>query len=224
MGTGSKGHNIAGANPLLRYARSSNGAISIVALALLCAGFGAGFMVAKNNPGGTAEANAAAVAALRRKTQEVASEEVAWAVEDSAQVINHAAVEEFMASLNKDRLLRIADNHRATYANGKPFPHLAFDDVFPLSMVREVEKEVPEDQVGEDGCYKGVPKNKCYKHERSFKKSGIAQDDLMGPHTRIFMVSCAARDKILVACLLLSLLSAKYILHSIKTTGYAQEC
>jgi 2OG-Fe(II) oxygenase superfamily len=96
-------------------------------------------------------------------------------------------IKELLYSMNKERLNRIAENHRAKYLANAPFPNMAFDGLFPEAIVRAVEKEIPENNFDENGCYKGAPRNKCYLHDKSFKKTGLAQDDLMGPYTRVFM-------------------------------------
>jgi len=91
-------------------------------------------------------------------------------------------VEELYRSISPQRLKKIAQTHRAHYANAIPFPHIAIDNIFPDSILQKVIDEHPESALDGKGCLKG---QSCFRESRQNLKSAIDVEEKMGIYTRV---------------------------------------
>jgi Rps23 Pro-64 3,4-dihydroxylase Tpa1-like proline 4-hydroxylase len=90
--------------------------------------------------------------------------------------------------MNRDRLRKIASQHKQNYAHNRPFPSQVFDDIFPRRILLKIAQEHPESSL-EDGCLPGETNEGCKSGtvEGQKNKSKIDNDKNMGIFTKIFM-------------------------------------
>lgn len=91
--------------------------------------------------------------------------------------------------MNRDRLRKLAVQHRQTYANSQPFPSKVFDDIFPTRILRKIAQEHPESALDINGCLPGETNEGCRSGTTKGQqnKSKIDNDKNMGIFTKIFM-------------------------------------
>ena len=94
-----------------------------------------------------------------------------------AHLAEHTMLQELYDAISKERLSEIVKQYKEEYANGKPFPHIAIDGIFPERILKQVLKENPESMIV-DGCVKGS--ELCYRKPKENKKSAITDESHMG--------------------------------------------
>ncbi|KAL7514221.1 hypothetical protein ACHAXN_013248 [Cyclotella atomus] len=90
-------------------------------------------------------------------------------------------VKELFDALSPEKLRQLSTKFKSTYASAQPFPHIAIDDIFPLSIIQKVIQEHPESSL-KDGC---IPGSMCFRAKTQSMKSGIDTDERMGTYTRL---------------------------------------
>ncbi len=101
----------------------------------------------------------------------------AVSVEDGESI-----VAELHRVVSPQKLKQLSTKYRKTYASAQPFPHIAIDDIFPVSILQRVIAEHPESSLGTDGC---IPGSMCFKKSTQNKKSAVDNEEKMGTYTRI---------------------------------------
>lgn len=94
---------------------------------------------------------------------------------------NVGIVEELYEYVSAKRLQQIAKQHKESYANARPFPHMVIDGIFPQRFLNAVSKEMSEEKLN-NGC---INPNKCWKNTNQNLKSFINDENDMGIYTRI---------------------------------------
>ncbi|KAL7526269.1 hypothetical protein ACHAXR_001404, partial [Thalassiosira sp. AJA248-18] len=93
----------------------------------------------------------------------------------AAAAVDALAIAELYKNVTHSRLQSIATEHSAAYATAAPFPHIAFDGLFPRRFVEAISREIPENtQCGATE----------FRHKDQLYKSFEEDEDLMGLHTR----------------------------------------
>lgn len=91
--------------------------------------------------------------------------------------------------MNRERLKKLAQQHKQTYAQNQPFPSHVFDDIFPKRILRKIAQEHPESALDSNGCLPGPTNEGCRsgKTKGQKHKSKIDNDKNMGIFTKLFM-------------------------------------